>query len=176
MLPRIRPAAILILKSAYLPCQTARLPDAKRFHRLVENAAAVCYKHHTYKEMQWCDRNHRLSWTKDSNKRVRTLPAVFPSAFFQPAYRLLLVVMVLMASAPVHSQQTTDYNALFRRCAANEVLALQHPQLFQFSERIEWDWGTETRDVIETPQGRTDRIVAFHDESLAADQQRKQYR
>ncbi len=66
--------------------------------------------------------------------------------------------MVLMASAPVHSQQTTDYNALFRRCAANEVLALQHPQLFQFSERIEWDWGTETRDVIEDPKALREEL------------------
>src|SRR5258707_12245617 len=98
--------------------------------------------------MQWCGPNHRLLWTKDSNKRVRSLPAVFPSAFFQPAYRLLLVFMVLMASAPAHAQQTTDYTALFRRCAPNEVLALKHPQLFRFSEPMEWDGGTQIRHVI----------------------------
>jgi len=176
MLPRTRPAAVLILKSAYLPCQTARLSDAKRLPPAGRKCNIRVLQTSHLQEMQWCGRNHRLSWTKDSNKRVRSLPAVFSSAFFQPAYRLLLVFMVLMASAPAHAQQTTDYNALFRRCAANEVLALQHPQLFHFSERIEWDWGTETRDVIETAQGRADRIVAFHDESLAADQQRKQYR
>src|SRR5258707_15890892 len=123
--------------------------------------------------MQWCGPNHRLLWTKDSNKPVRSLPAVFPSAFFQPAYRLLLVFMVLMASAPARAQQATDYNALFRRCAANEVLALQHPQLFHFSERIEWDWSTETLYVIDTAQGRADQIVVLHDKSLPADQQRK---
>ncbi len=102
--------------------------------------------------------------------------AASTSAFLHPAYKLLLAFTVLIVSASAHAQQTADYDALFRRCAANEVLALQHPQVFRFSERVEWEWGNETRDVFETAQGRADRIVAFRDEPLAADQQRKQYR
>ena len=107
---------------------------------------------------------------------MQDFPAVSISPVFRRAYSLLPMMVVLIAFTSAHAQQTTDYDALFRRCAANEVLALQHPQLFSFSERIEWDWGTETREVIETAQGRADRIIAFHDEPVAADQQRKQYR
>ncbi|MBZ5504339.1 MAG: hypothetical protein LAO78_02530 [Acidobacteriia bacterium] len=52
--------------------------------------------------------------------------------------------------------------------------ALESPAPFQFQERLEWGWGTETRSVIETAEGRADRIVFFHDEPLTPDQQGKQ--
>jgi hypothetical protein len=67
-----------------------------------------------------------------------------------------------------------DYPALIERAAENEVAALENPVPFQYSERLKWSWGSETRSVIETPEGRADRIVLFRDEPLAPDQQQKQ--
>jgi hypothetical protein len=137
----------------------------------------VCYKHHTINANgNGVVAITHVSWIKDSNKRVHGSPAVSTFAVFSRPYKLLPALVILITCACAHAQESTDYEALFRRCAANEVLALQHPQLFRFFERIEWDWGTETRDVIETAQGRADRIITFHDGPLAADQQRKQYR
>jgi hypothetical protein len=86
---------------------------------------------------------------------------------------LLTLLLALLSSGPA---QETDNAALLRRCAKNEVAALERPRPFTFKERTEWSWGSETRDVIETSQGRADRIVAFQDEPLNPDQQRKQVR
>jgi hypothetical protein len=71
--------------------------------------------------------------------------------------------------------QDQDYDALLRRCSQNEKQAMQNPQPFQFIERVQQDWGSETRAVIETQEGRVDRIVAFNDEPLAQDQLNKQH-
>jgi hypothetical protein len=70
--------------------------------------------------------------------------------------------------------QPQDYTSVLRRCSQNEKEALQNPQRFQFLERVLQDWGSETRSVIETRDGRVDRIIAFNDEPLATDQQKKQ--
>src|SRR5690348_9350676 len=35
-------------------------------------------------------------------------------------------------------------------------------------------WGTETREVIETHEGRADHVIAFHDQVLASDERRRQ--
>lgn len=73
-------------------------------------------------------------------------------------------------------QTQTEDVALLRRASQNEVAALEHPQLFTFFERLRWNWGSETREVIETAQGRADRIVAFDDEPLAPNQDARQVR
>jgi hypothetical protein len=72
--------------------------------------------------------------------------------------------------------QEVDAAALLRRCSKNEVAALEHPQPFRFKERTDWSWGSETRDVIETSQGRADRIISLQDKPLAEDQNEKQNR
>jgi hypothetical protein len=69
-----------------------------------------------------------------------------------------------------------DYIALIERASENEAHALENPVPFQFMERLTWSWGSETRSVIETPEGRADRIVLFHDEPLQPDQTEKQRR
>ncbi len=56
------------------------------------------------------------------------------------------------------------------------MAALEHPHLFTFFERLRWNWGSETREVIETEQGRADRIVAFDDDPLAPNQLARQVR
>jgi len=85
---------------------------------------------------------------------------------------LALVLLSLLLHEAV--AQKPDYNALLRRCSQHEKEALEHPQAFQFLQRVEMDWGSETRAVIETTQGTVYRIIAFHDQPLAPDQQKKQ--
>lgn len=97
------------------------------------------------------------------------------------AFRLL---MLLALCAGFHSafaaqsrqapQKATDYPVLIERAARNEVAALEDPVPFQYTERLNWSWGSETRSVIETTEGRADRIVLFRDEPLEPDQQQKQ--
>jgi hypothetical protein len=65
---------------------------------------------------------------------------------------------------------------LIARASANELHALESPTPFQYQERLEWSWGTETRSVIDTAEGRADRIVLFGDKPLSAEQQARQKR
>jgi hypothetical protein len=55
-----------------------------------------------------------------------------------------------------------------------ELHALEDPTPYQFQQRLEWNWGNETRSVIETPEGRADRVILFRDEPLTPEQQEKQ--
>jgi hypothetical protein len=66
--------------------------------------------------------------------------------------------------------------ALITRAAETEQHALESPTPFQYQERLEWVWGTETRSVIETAEGRADRIVLYGDEPLSQEQTAKQQR
>ncbi|HEX7285916.1 MAG TPA: hypothetical protein VF532_07020 [Candidatus Angelobacter sp.] len=90
----------------------------------------------------------------------------------------LLLVWILAAAARAGQEEkklpATDPALLVQRAAENEVAALKDPVECEFQERLEWTWGTETRAVIETLEGRADRIVAFDDEPLAPDQVAKQ--
>lgn len=93
---------------------------------------------------------------------------------------VLLLVMAAVTpaqnAASTKHRQDTDPAELIQRASENEVSALQLPGHFRYLERLEWTWGTETRDVIETPEGRADRIVQFDDQELAPDQITKQER
>ena len=92
---------------------------------------------------------------------------------------LLLCSATYIAPLAQHRQaalKSSDYPALIERAAENEIQALEHPVPFQFTERLNWSWGSETRSVIETTEGRADRIVFFRDEPLGPDQQQKQSR
>lgn len=95
----------------------------------------------------------------------------------------LLLLLILIAARPgqdaartKHSHRQIDPDELIQRASENEITALQAPGHFRYFERLEWSWGSETREVIETPQGRADRIVQFDDQPLAADQSAKQER
>ena len=82
-----------------------------------------------------------------------------------------------MGAQPRHAELSPpDYATLIQRAAANEVYALENPICFEYTERLNWSWGSETRSVIETSEGRADRIVLFGDQQLAPDQQQKQTR
>lgn len=98
---------------------------------------------------------------------------------FAIALLLLICGVTLSGQKPeppgIQSEEA-DPGALIQRASANEVAAMQSPDYFRYRETLEWKWGTETREVIETSQGRADRIVQFNHEPLSPDQTSKQER
>jgi hypothetical protein len=96
----------------------------------------------------------------------------------QVAAVLLVWILVATARAGQTEKKAEADNAslLIQRASQNEIGALENPVLCRYRERLEWSWGSETRDVIETSEGRVDRIIAFDDEPLAPDQASKQER
>jgi hypothetical protein len=92
---------------------------------------------------------------------------------------LLFVALLACAAAaaqPAPTPATTEQLGLIARATEHELQALKSPVPFHYQERLEWSWGTETRSVIETSEGRADRIVQFADEPLSSEQQAKQER
>jgi len=79
-----------------------------------------------------------------------------------------------VAAQTVKVPATPAQLALIEHATANELEALENPGEYQYQERLTWTWGSETRSVIDTPEGRVDRIVLFRDEPLSLDQQAKQ--
>jgi hypothetical protein len=91
---------------------------------------------------------------------------------------LLLVLIVIMGAKGSPGERNpgaANPALLIERASQNEVRELETPTPYQqYFERLEWKWGTETRAVIETQEGRADRIVKFNGEPLAPDQQARQ--
>jgi hypothetical protein len=90
---------------------------------------------------------------------------------------LLLFTALLACTASAQAAKgpaSPEQLALIARAAEHEQHALENPTPHQYQERLEWIWGTETRSVIETAQGRADRIVLFGDEPLSPEQSAKQ--
>src|SRR6266700_5456924 len=91
----------------------------------------------------------------------------------------LIAAVILPAALAAQNTpvpQPSDAGALIHRAAEHEAHALESPLQFQFQETLEWSWGTETRTVIETREGRADRIVSFRDQPVTPEQQAKQQR
>ena len=74
-------------------------------------------------------------------------------------------------AAPAASEEQL---ALIARAAERERAELENPKPYRYQERLDWNWGSETRSVIETSEGRADRIVLFNGEPLSPEQQAKQ--
>ena len=92
---------------------------------------------------------------------------------------LVFVAFLVCAAAvaqPASTPATTEQLELIARATQHELEALENPAPFRYQERLEWNWGTETRSVIETPEGRADRIVEFSGGPLSPEQQAKQER
>ncbi|HEX4604074.1 MAG TPA: hypothetical protein VH724_08790 [Candidatus Angelobacter sp.] len=87
---------------------------------------------------------------------------------------LLIFAAILAPAETAKGTATSRHLELISRATDHELHALEKPVLFQFQERLEWAWGTETRSVIETAEGRVDKIVRFRDEPLTPEQQSKQ--
>lgn len=86
--------------------------------------------------------------------------------------KFLLVAIVIFAWGAFAQQQ--NYADLLRRSFQHEKQSLEKERTFQFSERTQFEWGSETRMVIETSEGRIDRIIAFNDEPLGPIHERKE--
>ncbi len=94
----------------------------------------------------------------------------------QGAHVLLLMGLlscIALAQKPTRPASADDL-ALIERASASELAELESPKPCRYEERLNWNWGSETRSVIETPEGRADRIVLFNGEPLSPDQQEKQ--
>lgn len=89
---------------------------------------------------------------------------------------LLFIALFASSRADDHGRGTASVEQveMINHAAQHQLEELENPVPFEFQERLEWNWGTETRAVIETNQGRADRIVRFGDEPLSSDQQEKQ--
>ena len=104
-------------------------------------------------------------------------PQGFNIARIKPALYALLCFGLLTATAlgqkptrPASEEQL----ALITRAAERERAELENPKPYRYQERLDWNWGSETRSVIETAEGRADRIELFNGEPLAPEQQAKQ--
>lgn len=94
-----------------------------------------------------------------------------------PAVILALVCISVLSGQEAtkpDAQEQQSAAALINEAAANEVAALRKTEYLRYRETLEWKWGTETREVIATPEGRAERIVSFNHEPLAPDQVEKQ--
>jgi hypothetical protein len=94
-------------------------------------------------------------------------------------HRFCALLLIGLLSCTARAQKpprpaSADDLALIQRASEHELQALENPKLYRYQERLDWNWGSETRLVIETPEGRADRIVLFNGEPLSPDQQAKQ--
>ena len=98
-------------------------------------------------------------------------------AWIKPSLQALLCFGLLTATAlgqkPTRPA-TEEQLALIARAAERERAELENPKPYRYQERLDWNWGSETRSVIETAEGRADRIVLFNGEPLSPEQQAKQ--
>jgi hypothetical protein len=104
-------------------------------------------------------------------------PIFCPCSLLRPFAAWLIFITIFTSTAAPETAKGTasaDQLALIARATEHESDALENPLPFKFQERLEWSWGTETRSVIETTEGRADRIVLFRDEPLTPEQQEKQ--
>jgi len=89
----------------------------------------------------------------------------------------LSLALLLSCTALAQKQSrpaSADDLALIQRASENELAELESPKPFRYQERLDWNWGSETRSVIETANGRADRIVLFNGEPLSPEQLAKQ--
>ena len=121
-------------------------------------------------------RTHPVASVRSAAARPVSRAVTFP---FRQVCALLVSTFLACATAaaqPAPSPATTEQLDLIARATENELHALESPAPFRYQERLEWPWGTETRSVIETSEGRADRIVEFSGEPLSPDQQARQER
>jgi len=98
-------------------------------------------------------------------------------AWVKPSLHALLCFGLLTATAlgqKTAHPATEEQLALIARAAERERAELENPKPYRYQERLDWNWGSETRSVIETAEGRADRIVLFKGELLSPEQQAKQ--
>ncbi|MGB9121983.1 MAG: hypothetical protein WCE73_15280 [Candidatus Angelobacter sp.] len=95
-------------------------------------------------------------------------------ALAKQALSTLLLAGLLAGTAFGQKPASEEHLALIARASEHERADLENPKPYRYQERLDWNWGSETRSVIETAQGRADRIILFNGEPLSPDQQAKQ--
>lgn len=108
---------------------------------------------------------------------IRDIPQRSTRTRIKQAVCSLLLIGLLSCTALAQKQSqpaSADDLALIQRASEHELQELESPKHYRYQERLDWNWGSETRLVIETPEGRADRIVLFDGEPLSPDQQAKQ--
>lgn len=108
--------------------------------------------------------------------RPRFCGIAFSVRHFCKLFFIALLACAAAQAQPAPTPATNEQLELISRATEHELQALENPVPFRYQERLEWSWGTETRSVIETSEGRADRIVQFADEPLSSEQQAKQER
>jgi hypothetical protein len=111
------------------------------------------------------------------SRRLASCAAVFRQHKHWIITTLLLFTSLLASTAFAETAKGTasaEQMELIAHATEHELNALEDPTPYEFQERLEWNWGAETRSVIETPEGRADRIILFRDEPLTPEQQEKQ--
>lgn len=104
-------------------------------------------------------------------------PQAFNIVSIRSALYALLCFALLTATALGQKKPraaTDEQLALIARAAEREQAALENPKLYRYQQHLDWNWGSETRSVIETAEGRADRIVLFNGEPLSPEQQARQ--
>ncbi|HET8889168.1 MAG TPA: hypothetical protein VFQ41_09715 [Candidatus Angelobacter sp.] len=117
---------------------------------------------------------HRVASVRSA--AVRPLSPTVTSPRFCALLLIAFLACAAAAAQPAPTPATTEQLELIERATENEMHALESPVPFRYQELLEWPWGTETRSVIETSEGRADRIVEFSGEPLSSEQQAKQER
>ena len=84
-----------------------------------------------------------------------------------------LLTATALGQKPAHPA-SEEQVALIAHAAERECAELENPKPYRYQKRLDWNWGSETRLVIETADGRADRIVLFNGEPLSPEQQAKQ--
>jgi hypothetical protein len=107
-------------------------------------------------------RNHPQSFNIASIKSVRYVLLCFG-----------LLIVTALAQKPAQPA-SEEQLALIARAAERERVELENPKPYRYQERLDWSWGSETRQVIETAEGRADRIILSNGEPLSPEQQVKQ--
>lgn len=100
----------------------------------------------------------------------------FNVPYVKGALYALLLIGLLSSTAIAQRPRPASVEdlALIQRASERELKELENPKLYRYQEQLDWNWGSETRSVIETAEGRADRIVLFDGEPLSPDQQAKQ--
>src|SRR6478609_220863 len=129
-----------------------------------------------HRRMLVMDRMHPVASVRSTAISPLSCTVTFSARHFCTLLFIALLASAAAAAQPAPTPATSEQLELIARATEHELQALESPVPFRYQERLEWPWGSETRSVIETSEGRADRIVQFADEPLSSEQQSKQER
>ena len=91
------------------------------------------------------------------------------------AAAVIAVMVALFSGGLAHAQQKPplDPDDLVRRAAANEIKANESHVYFMFKDRNEDKGHSNTKEVVQTPQGGLTRTIAINDQPLTPEQRAK---